>query len=47
MDLVDVWDAAEDGLDLLLGQDGSAHLALLLQGQLKELRPPGKTWSGD
>lgn len=41
--LVDLWDAAEDGLDLLLGQDGAPHLPLPLQGVFKELKGENKT----
>lgn len=38
VNLVDLGDAAKDGLDLFLGQDGSAHLPLLFKGQLEKLR---------
>lgn len=39
--IVDVWDAAKDGLDLLLCQDGPSHLSLLLQRVLEELGQKG------
>lgn len=44
VNLVDLGDAAEDGLDLFLGQDGSAHLPLLFKGQLEKLRQEKHKW---
>lgn len=43
VNLVDVRDAAEYGLHLFRGQDGSPHLAFLLQWTFKELQNQKET----